>query len=179
MKLTLNKTSSAPRPALLLHPNVPKPLHGMSPRELLGTVWWDKARQEAYERANYCCQACGTPKTEAEYHKWLEAHETYVYDYKTGTATVSEIVALCHMCHNYIHSGRLKQLLQADKITTAKYWHIILHGDKLLKDAGLIKPEPTTVNAAWNKWKIIIDGREFPTKWKSFDHWKNHYDGGE
>jgi hypothetical protein len=147
----------------------------MSPRELLGSDWWDKQRQEAYKRAKYHCQCCGVPKTEAKYHQWLEAHETYIYDYATGTATVNEIVALCHSCHNYIHSGRLRALYQAGKITSQRYADIIDHGDRILANAGLQPPDSPVDVAKWTDWKIIIDGKVFPTRWKSFEEWQNHY----
>lgn len=178
MKFTISKEPEfKPRPELLLHPNVPKPLHGMSPRELLGETWWENARHEAYARANHRCQACGIHKIDAKYHQWLEAHETYVYDYKNGIATVSEIVALCHACHNYIHCGRLNSLLKAGKVTKAKHSDIMQHGDRLLKAAGLALPNSPTEVASWSKWKIIIDGKTFPTRWKSFEHWNQHYNG--
>lgn len=165
------------RPELLLHPNVPKPLHGMSPRELLGAEWWDKVRQEAYKKANYCCQACGIHKSEAKYHQWLEAHETYIYDYANGVATVSEIVALCHACHNYIHNGRLLSMYESGQITEAKYLDILKHGDMLLRTHKLTMPDSPSVVADWTKWKIILNGQHFPTKWKSYEHWLSHYSG--
>jgi hypothetical protein len=178
VKLTIRKEPEfQPRPELLLHPNVPKPLHGMSPRELLGDAWWDTVRQEAYRKAGYRCQACGVGKLDAKYHKWLEAHETYIYDYRTGTATVDEIVALCHSCHNYIHSGRLRALFQAGKTTKAKYEDIRIHGDNLLSAHNLTFPESPTETAPWHEWKIVINGKIFPTKWKSFEEWNAHYNG--
>lgn len=163
------------RPELLLHPNIPKPLHGMSPRELLGDEWWDSARQWVYKNANYRCQCCDVPKEQALYHKWLEAHETYIYDYENGIATVSEIVALCHACHNYIHSGRLKMLADSGTIPYSKYTDIINRGDAILKNAGLTKPQEPKKIAPWECWRIVIAGRIFPTRWASYEAWSNYY----
>lgn len=163
------------RPELLLHPNIPKPLHGMSPRELLGDEWWDSTREWVYQNAGYRCQCCGVPKQEAKYHKWLEAHETYDYDYAEGLATVNEIVALCHSCHNYIHSGRLQALLDAGKIPASKHRDIMQHGDRILREAGLTRPEPPEEIAEWSRWRIVICGRVYPTRWPSYEHWFNHY----
>lgn len=43
--------SYALRPELLLHNNIPKPMHGVAPRVVLGQKWWDRERRECYERA--------------------------------------------------------------------------------------------------------------------------------
>ena len=75
-----------PNPKYLTHPNIPKPLHGMNPRSILGKEWWDIKRREAYATHNYCCWACGIPKSKAKYHNWLEGHETYQINYKIGEA---------------------------------------------------------------------------------------------
>lgn len=164
------------RPGLLLHPNIPKPLHGMSPRELMGDEWWDFTRQWVYANAGFRCQCCGVPKREALYHAWLEAHETYQYDYENGIATVNEIVALCHACHNYIHSGRLLILAQTGEIAFSKYEHIMQRGDAILKEAGLKKPQPPARIAEWDRWRIVIAGREYKTRWPSYEAWEAHYE---
>jgi predicted restriction endonuclease len=163
------------RPELLLHPNIPKPLHGMSPRELKGTEWWDKTRQQVYEKANYKCQCCGVDRRDAKYHKWLEAHECYIYDYERGTATVSEIIALCHSCHSYIHSGLLQMRYRSGQISLDKYLDIKNHGDNILRKSGLTLPPPPSKIADWEKWRIILDGVEYPTKYKSYEAWFQHY----
>jgi hypothetical protein len=94
------------KPEILTHPNIPKPLHGLNPRSILGIEWWDKVRYEAQKRNNFKCFACGIDKYETK-EKWLEGHEYWNIDYKTGKCEVVSIEPLCHKCHNFIHSGRL------------------------------------------------------------------------
>jgi hypothetical protein len=121
------------RPELLLHPNIPKALHGINPRSILGKKWWDIVRQKAYAKYDYHCYACGVHKSEAKYHKWLEAHEVYDINYSTGKVEMTELVALCHSCHNYIHDFRLQQLVNCGKIDLKKYIAILNHGEQLIK----------------------------------------------
>ena len=170
----------SPNPEILLHPNIPKPLHGMSPRVLFGKEWWDEKRQVAYAERDYHCWACGIHKSNAKYHQWLEAHECYLYDYKKCTLTMKEIVALCHFCHNYIHSGRLEHLRRKGEISEEKYHAIHKHGDRLLCDV-ISHSNPFIVDSGgsqgenWGKWRLIIDGKKHKSKFKSYDEWYNFY----
>ena len=102
-------------PEILSQPNIPQPLHGLSPRVINGDAWWNATRKEVYARYDYHCIACGVHKTEAQGPKWLEAHEVYDFDYAKGIATVKSIEPLCHYCHNFIHSGRLEAIINKEK----------------------------------------------------------------
>lgn len=126
-------TTSFIRPELLLHPNIPKALHGVNPRSILGQKWWNEVRQKAYRKHDYHCYACGVHKTEAKYHQWLEAHEVYDINYATGKVEMTEIVALCHSCHNYIHDYRLYILNVNGQIDLKKYISILSHGERIIK----------------------------------------------
>lgn len=162
----------AVNPSILLHPQIPKPMHGMAPRNVLGRVWWETERQAAYASTNYHCEACGVPKWEAKYHQWLEAHEVYDINYLTGRMTYLRSSPLCHYCHNYIHSGRLQWLFETQRINHQKYAAIIQHGDRVLANAGLKKPKPYTGPfAEWTSWRLVINGKQYPGKFKSMEDW--------
>lgn len=189
---------------LLTHPNIPKPLHTLAPRTLLGEEWWNRVRQEAYAKENYHCWACGIHKYEADFHQWLEAHETYEINYAEGWMQLTEIVALCHSCHNFIHSGRLWILFKQGKITENKLRFILLHGFSLLKSQQLkpfwgtaliwhllngkseaaaiqdlrerkILVEHDEVFAEWSRWRLILNGKEYRTPFKDIDDWARHF----
>lgn len=119
-------------PVLLTHPQIPQPLYGLTPRSLKGSAWWDQVRQEAYKKYDFTCWACGVHKLEAKFHKWLEAHEYYVYDFGEGKVYYVGAVALCHSCHNFIHGGRMVNMLQQGKFKLDKYYEIIAHGMRVL-----------------------------------------------
>lgn len=166
------------RPEILLHPNIPKPLHGVNPRSIKGKEWWDIERQKAYASTDYHCLACGVYKSEADYHQWLEAHELYDYDYKKGRLTFIELVPLCHCCHNYIHSGRMQALVDKGEMEFDKMVFIRKRGDKIVKDNKLKRPKPPTKCAEWSKWRLIFDGKEYAPKFKNYAEWLNHFHPG-
>lgn len=180
-------------PEILQHPNIPKPLHGLAPRVVLGQYWWDRTRQKAYESTNYHCIACGVHKTDAKYHQWLEAHENFTMDYNKGIMEINSIIPLCHSCHNFIHSGRLYATLTDDTEEKAK--DILRHGFTIL-EANDLAAFPGTIEVAdlmevehnctglrykidrqpeWDEWKMILNGKEYYSKFKDYKDWEQHY----
>ena len=165
-----------PDAKILLAPNIPKPLHGLSPRTIMGQEWWDVEWKKAYKAANMCCEACGVAKWDAEYHQWLEAHEMYSYDYTQGIATFIGIVALCHSCHNFIHSGRTVMLVRAGKMSAEKLEDITKHGRRVLRAAGLRKSKKVPKSTApWGDWCLVFNGERYPTQFKSYEDWAKFY----
>lgn len=175
------------RPEVLLCPNVPKPLHGVAPRSVLGNSWWEKTRQAAYKATNYHCLACGIHKSLARGKQWLEGHEVYSINYRKGKMIYLETVALCHYCHNYIHDGRLNSLLDQGKITHQKFAAILQHGDTVLAEAGLTRLSHEERSllvlraikmgrvAPWKKWRLVLEGKEYPPKFATEKDWKKRY----
>jgi len=175
-------------PSLLLCSSIPKPMHGVAPREVLGRNWWNKERRAAYQSTNFRCKACGVHKERAKYHQWLEAHELYRTDYRAGRMTYIESVPLCHFCHNYIHDGRLHHLLRKGEIHHAKFTNILQHGDAILRAAGLSKDNRADRDesmkeailrgevAKWEDWRMVLDGVEIPPKHESYEAWENYFE---
>lgn len=172
------------RPEILLCPNVPKPLHRLAPRNILGSGWWNKTRQEAYASTNFHCVACGAQKYEVKgSKKWLEGHEVYDIKYADGIATYIETVPLCPFCHNYIHDGRMRALLQKGELHHAKYIAVIQHGNQVLERAGLQKMGHNARTeelarltksgkiAKWQKWRLILFGKVYRTPYKHIGEW--------
>jgi len=171
-------------PKLLLCPNIPKPMHGVNPRTVLGSKWWSKERKEAYKRTNYHCEACGVHKMRAKYRQWLEGHELYSINYRLGRMIYIRTTPLCHFCHNYIHDGRLEALLDKGKISHGKFAQIIQHGDDVLKRANLKRPNKRDRDRAivdailsgniaeWKDWRMIVNGEEYPPIYVDHNHWR-------
>ncbi|KKN62621.1 hypothetical protein LCGC14_0510320 [marine sediment metagenome] len=176
-----------PDPSILLHPQIPKPLHLLNPRTILGDVWWNNARREAYWRHGYYCHACSVHGTEAAHQKGLEAHEMYDIDYITGRVEFIEVVALCHFCHNYIHQGRLDMILRKGEITAVFYLAVLRHGERILEKAGL----PLDLDAQlidllrdagkmcdWGDYHLVIDGKSYGRRFESMEEWERHWEQG-
>jgi len=83
-----------PDPSILLHPQIPKPLHLMAPRVFLGNKWWDNVRRDAYWCHGYYCHACGVDGTGNKSKIGLEAHEMYDIDYVTGRVEFLDAVSI-------------------------------------------------------------------------------------
>lgn len=167
------------RPEILLGPQIPKPMHGVNPRSVLGREWWDKTRRESYRSTAYHCIACGAWKYEAKGRSWLEGHELYEIDYAKGTMRYTETVPLCHYCHAYVHRGRLEALLEQGKITHAKYVAIVQHGDQVLREAGLSLGTSMEYNgqfAEWGKWRMLVGRRRVRPKYKDLEAWLKGHD---
>ena len=90
---------------LITMPNVPRPLHRLNPRNIMGASTWNHVRKRCYYNANYKCEICGVDF--ADIKPRYAAHELYSYDYKEGTGKFERCIAICAVCHNAIHSGRL------------------------------------------------------------------------
>ena len=105
---------------LIAMPNVPKPLHGVAPRTVLGTTTWNKMRRECYEKANDTCEICGECP---EDKRKRQAHEVYVVNYSTGESVFIGCVCLCQQCHlACIHNGRAITLYsKGNQLITADY----------------------------------------------------------
>jgi len=179
---------------ILCQPNVPKPLHGLNPRTILGATWWDEQRQIAYAKYKYTCIGCGVHKSKAKEFKWLEAHESYIYDYIIGKATIDTIEPLCHYCHSFIHSGRLSMIIGKEK-TLQQAKDILQHGFDTLKGTGL-QVFPGTMDFAhnigvktydvdayeiplsivpWEDWRLIIDKKEYKPIYPTMDSWSKKF----
>ena len=172
------------RAELLLHPNIPKPLHGVAPRTLMKKKEWDHVRRTAYAKLGYHCFACGLFASYDEERRRFEdvklhAHEVYRIDYENCVVELYEIVAVCPLCHDYIHCGRANALYDKGIFDEESMYVIINRGDSVLKAAGLplgFVVDKRDYSDSWSKWKLVYDGKEYFSQFKSELEWKEHYE---
>ena len=119
---------------LITMPNVPRPLHGLPPRKIMGQANWDRMRKRCYYDAGYKCEVCGCEPPKGQLH----AHELYTIDYMDGTSTFSRCIAICKQDHDFIHSGRLVTLYKSGNPLYPKEYllSVVEKGFKLIHDAN-------------------------------------------
>lgn len=89
---------------LIAMPNIPRPLHGVNPRTILGASTWNHMRRKCYAEANDTCEICGR---QPEDLRRRHGHEVYKIDYANGTAEFVKVFCVCSTCHlGCIHTGR-------------------------------------------------------------------------
>lgn len=166
-----------PKVSILIHPNIPKPLHGISPRVVLGNTWWNRTRAEAYKKAGYCCEACNTPRDKAWPKAWLDGHEAYDFS-PTGVLTYRETVALCPACHMFIHSGLRAIQVKQGYVSSALNTRIENHGMSLLVTNSelltgfLNRHRLISSSVNWDQFRMIIAGKAYGPSTESYEGWE-------
>lgn len=159
------------KPSLLSQPNIPKPLHGINPRTIMGKDAWDKHRQLLVVNSPYC-KACGRENT------ILDLHEDYSIDYTNNSMILLEYAPLCKKCHMFIHSGFLYTQIKSQDISIDKARDILRHGISILEKNNLQMFIATSILSknlkvkhacdvwspppfSWDGWKLLYKGKEY------------------
>jgi hypothetical protein len=66
---------------------------------------WERLRRMITRRAGQQCEACGAGE-DRTVNRWLEAHERWAYDERTGVQALRRLICLCSSCHLVSHFGR-------------------------------------------------------------------------
>lgn len=166
------------RPSLLLHPQIPVPMHGVAPRLVMPNAWWVTIRRDALAKYGQFCWACGYPNSANPIRQVMDIHETYHINYFSGRMVFLEAVVLCYFCHSYIHMGRTNELQRTKKMTTRVYKMIVKHGTRVLKEAGLSasqQPQYRGRAAPWAAWRLVVGTQEFPPAYANQRDWEAAY----
>jgi uncharacterized protein (DUF983 family) len=163
------------KPEILVHPNIPKALHGIAPRVIMGKEWWDIERHKAYEKAGQKCEACGTARADAWPNRWLEAHEEYEYK-PNGHLVFKGLVCLCPACHRFIHSGLLELHRRSGEISENLYQMIQAYGDHIIRTNDLLREyisrHDWCEDIAWQDYRIVFNGEEYGPSTQSYAEWE-------
>jgi len=86
---------------------VPEPLWERNLRKILSRSEWDRLRKMAYRRADYRCEVCGASGVDQGFNWPVECHEVWHYDDATHVQRLDRLIALCPLCHQVKHIGRV------------------------------------------------------------------------
>ena len=88
---------------------IPTGAWGFNLRTVMSKKAWDIIRKKSYEEANGKCSICNRPA------KRLEAHERWDFNKETKIQRLTDVIAICHSCHQVIHIGRTQIIGEEDK----------------------------------------------------------------
>ena len=104
---------------------------------------WERLRRMITRRAGQVCEVCGASQARAA-KRWLEAHERWAYDDRTGVQALRRLICLCSDCHLSTHLGYANVTGRAD--------HALAH---LRKVTGMTDAEISRhVHEANETWAI-------------------------
>lgn len=173
------------KPQLLGQANIPKPLHGINPRTIMGTSKWAKHRQVIVQNNPYC-KSCGATNCT------LDLHEDYEIDYNNCIMKIRDYVPLCKSCHSFIHSGLLRVWVSEKTVSIQAAKDILQHGINicaqhsiqifagtalLAKDLrvplGSVRSWTPKISSEWGYWKLLYDGKEYAGM--NYFEWRRKY----
>ncbi|MDY3845456.1 MAG: hypothetical protein SOZ62_00905 [Eubacteriales bacterium] len=110
-------------------------------RHIMKPADWDIIRRDAYSRADGKCMICSRPA------KRLEAHEVWEFG-NNGIQKLSDIIAICHLCHSVIHMARtslagnedaaVKHFMKVNKCGYTDFIHAWNEANEVQKKLNLI-----------------------------------------
>lgn len=65
---------------------------------------WERLRRPIFRRAGHVCETCGAAE-HRDTRRWLEAHERWHFDDRTGVQSLRRLISLCSPCHLTTHFG--------------------------------------------------------------------------
>ena len=148
---------------ILTHTVLPKSIHGISPRKIMGDSEWNKIKKEKQKIADHHCMCCEeyVPHIPGNY---LECHEIYNINTEKKEFELQDIVCICKRCHEFIHLGRLQMLLKEGRISQEYYNDICNRGENLLKSNGL-KRNNLPLNEINNPdWVLVYKNKKYKNK---------------
>ena len=143
---------------LLTMPNIPKPLHAVNPRLIMGETAWTKVRKKAYYDAGYRSEISGILSASPG---GLHAHEVYDINYVTGVCTFKRVCAITPQEHVYfIHSGRAITMWKNHNplYTTEKLLAGVENGFKLIYEWNKSHPHRPKLKA----YQTFVDYLKYP-----------------
>lgn len=120
---------------------------------------WDIIRKKVYEEYDNKCSICGSDNK-------IHAHEVWDFDIERKTQELTNIIAVCELCHSVIHLGRTQML---SKINPEYLVNAINHFCRI-NQADRIDFENASMEAG-----ILFTQRNKVNEWLLIDDFANKY----
>jgi len=179
--MKLNKRSKRPNfliPEILLQ-ELPKPLHGITPRFIMGGKMWNKKKNAAALKNNYCCWVCGVNVNDTE-PKRLEGAPVFFVVEETKRVIFRDVAALCKKCNSFLNLSILWKMEKRGLCKKELIEQIILHGDNFVDVVKKI--ENINVMFAVNdfkNWRYFFDGIEYYSRFDSLEEYNAFFNAKE
>ena len=119
------------KPEILLQ-ELPKPLHTITPRFILGGKEWRKLKNIAAAQNNFCCWGCGVNINETQTFKRLEGAPVFVVEEKYKIVYHRDVAALCYKCNSFLNISKVKSMEAQGLYEKGFSEEIVLHGSALV-----------------------------------------------
>lgn len=171
--MKLNKVTKRPmfvRPDILLQ-ELPKPLHTITPRFIMGGHKWNKAKRQAAANNNYCCWCCGVNINDTTPSR-LEGAPIIHIDYEFKIVYFRGVAAVCYNCNSFINLSGVKLSEEKGLRPVGFSQAIIQHGAALVNVLQKIE----NINTAYaindfKNWRYNFDGVEYFSRFDNvFDY---------
>jgi hypothetical protein len=166
---TPTKHPSFSKPELLLQ-ELPKPLHTITPRFILGNSEWKRLKQKASLDNNYCCWCCGVNVNDTTPQR-LEGAPIFHVEYEYKMVYFRGVAAVCYMCNQFLN---LRKVIDSavKHNNTETLFQIRLHGDALV---NVVDKLINIFNASqindFQNWRYNFNGVEYFSPFKNVDEY--------
>lgn len=169
--MKLNKVTKRPmfvRPEILLQ-ELPKPLHTITPRFIMGGDKWSKAKRQAAASNNYCCWCCGVNINDTTPNR-LEGSPIIHTEFEWKIVYFRGVAAVCYKCNSFINLSSVRITEQKGLRESGFSQTIIHHGAALVNVLQKIE----NINNAYaindfKNWRYNFDGVEYSSRFDSND----------
>lgn len=146
---------------LITMPNIPKPLHALPPRNVMGKTAWDRARKLCYFKADYKCEICGCEPPKGQLHCLERGSQVLTIDGWKNIETVSTNDRVAQFVPS---TGRIEFVNPTS--TTKHHEDNIVHiGYKRGFSVGMSSEHRVLLfNKRKKEWETVL-AKDMPTKW--------------
>lgn len=146
---------------LITMPNIPKPLHALPPRNIMGKTAWDRARKLCYFKADYKCEICGCEPSKGQLHCLERGSQVLTID---GWKNI-ENVSTNDQVAQFVPNTEKIEFVNPTSTTKHHENNIVRVGYKRGFSVGMSSEHRVLLfNKRKKEWETVL-AKDMPTKW--------------